>query len=84
VNLYDDIVKATLLLFLADLSDRAVYGMKCLRPLEHWDRGFESHSRHDCPFWFRVRVNFRPAVYSQSVRLGDKPLETHDQYFFFT
>jgi hypothetical protein len=21
-------------------------GMKCLRPLEHWDRGFESHSRH--------------------------------------
>jgi hypothetical protein len=23
------------------------------------------------------------AVYRQSVRLGDKPLETHDQYFFF-
>jgi hypothetical protein len=20
--------------------------MKCLRPLKHWDRGFESHSRH--------------------------------------
>jgi hypothetical protein len=30
----------------ADHSGRAVYGMKCLRPLEHWDRGFESHSRH--------------------------------------
>jgi hypothetical protein len=22
--------------------------MNCLRPLEHWDRGFESHSRHGC------------------------------------
>jgi hypothetical protein len=31
----------------------------------------------------RVRVNLRLAVYSQSVRLGDKPLETHGQYFFF-
>jgi hypothetical protein len=20
----------------------------CLRPLEHWDHGFESHSRHGC------------------------------------
>jgi hypothetical protein len=24
------------------------YGMNCLRPLKHWDRGFESHSRHGC------------------------------------
>jgi hypothetical protein len=23
-------------------------GMKRLAPLEHWDRGFESHSRHGC------------------------------------
>jgi hypothetical protein len=22
--------------------------MNCLRPLEHWNRGFESHSRHEC------------------------------------
>jgi hypothetical protein len=22
--------------------------MKCLRSLEHWDRGFDSHSRHGC------------------------------------
>jgi hypothetical protein len=22
--------------------------MNCLRSLEHWDRGFESHSRHGC------------------------------------
>jgi hypothetical protein len=27
---------------LAGHSGRAVQGMKCLRPLEHWDRGFES------------------------------------------
>jgi hypothetical protein len=24
----------------------AVKGPKCLRPLEHWDHGFESHARH--------------------------------------
>jgi hypothetical protein len=29
-----------------------------------------------------VRVTLRLAVYRQSVRLGDKPLETHDQNFF--
>jgi hypothetical protein len=32
---------------------------------------------------FSVRVTLRKAVYPQSVRLGDKPLETHDQYSFF-
>jgi hypothetical protein len=31
----------------------------------------------------RVRVTLRLAVYRQSVRLGDKPLEIHDQQFFF-
>jgi hypothetical protein len=30
----------------------------------------------------RVRVTLRLAVYPQSVRLGAKPLETHDQYIF--
>jgi hypothetical protein len=30
----------------------------------------------------RVRVTLRLAVYSQSRRLGVKPLETHDQYFY--
>jgi hypothetical protein len=30
----------------------------------------------------RVRVTLRLAVYSQLVRLGDKPFETHDQHFF--
>jgi hypothetical protein len=27
---------------------RAVWGMNCLRSLERWDCGFESHSRHGC------------------------------------
>jgi hypothetical protein len=27
----------------------------------------------------RVRVTLRLSVYRQSLRLGDKPLETHDQ-----
>jgi hypothetical protein len=29
----------------SDHSGRAVEDMKCIRPLEHWDRGFESHSK---------------------------------------
>jgi hypothetical protein len=32
----------------ADHSGRVVYSMNCLRSLERWDRGFESHSRHGC------------------------------------
>jgi hypothetical protein len=32
--------------------------------------------------YIRIRVTLRLAVYRQSVRLCDKPLETHDQYFF--
>jgi hypothetical protein len=31
----------------------------------------------------RIRVTLRLAVYRQSVRLGYKPLETHDQHFSF-
>jgi hypothetical protein len=31
-----------------------------------------------------VRVTLRLAVYRQSVHLGVKPLETHDQRFFFS
>jgi hypothetical protein len=33
-------------------SRSALYGMKCLRSLEHWDRGFEFHSKA----WMSVRV----------------------------
>jgi hypothetical protein len=32
----------------------------------------------------RVRVTLRLAVYRQLVRVGNKPLETHDQHFFST
>jgi hypothetical protein len=31
----------------------------------------------------KVKVTLRLAIYRQSVRLGMKPLETHDQSFFF-
>jgi hypothetical protein len=31
----------------------------------------------------KVKVTLRLAVYRQSVRLDVKPLETHDQTFFF-
>jgi hypothetical protein len=31
---------------LAGHIGHAVYGMNCLRSLEHWNRGFEFHSRH--------------------------------------
>jgi hypothetical protein len=29
-------------------SGHAVEGMNSLRSLEHWDREFESHSKHEC------------------------------------
>jgi hypothetical protein len=32
----------------------------------------------------KVKVNLRLAVYHQSVHLGVKPLETHDQIFYLT
>jgi hypothetical protein len=32
----------------ADQSDRADKGMNRFSQLEHWDRVFESHSRHGC------------------------------------
>jgi hypothetical protein len=32
----------------------------------------------------KVKVTLRLAVYHQSVHLGVKPLETHDQTFFFS
>jgi hypothetical protein len=32
----------------------------------------------------KVKVTLRLAIYRQSVRLGVKPLETHDQTFFFS
>jgi hypothetical protein len=37
---------------IADHSGRAVWVIKCLRSLEHCDRGFESHLKHGCLFAF--------------------------------
>jgi hypothetical protein len=38
---------------------------------------------HRLLFRYKVRVTLRLAVYRQSVLLGAKPLETHDQRFLF-
>jgi hypothetical protein len=43
------VCKCTYLLNIdTDQIGRAVKGINCLRPLEHWDRGFESHWRYGC------------------------------------
>jgi hypothetical protein len=63
----------------ADDSGRAVWGMNCLRSLEHWDRGFEYQSRNGCLFvfilcllgsglatgWSLVQGRFKDALYSK-------------------
>jgi hypothetical protein len=36
--------------YLYAISFSPITGMKCLRPLEHWNSGFESYSRHGCLF----------------------------------
>jgi hypothetical protein len=45
------------------------------------------HSKHSTllteSFIVRVRATLRRTVYRQSVRLGDKPHQTHDQNFYF-
>jgi hypothetical protein len=38
----------------AEHSSRAVCDMNCLRSLERWDHGFESHSRHGCLYCVRL------------------------------
>jgi hypothetical protein len=54
--------------------------------------GSESHGTHEkilpSQIWdyclkVRVRVTLQLAVYHQSVHLGTKPFETHNQYFLF-
>jgi hypothetical protein len=35
------------------------------------------------PSFIHSFITLRLTIYRQSVRLGHKPLETHDQYFFF-
>jgi hypothetical protein len=38
------------------LMHACIQGMNCLRPLEHWNRGFESHSRHECLSTFILSI----------------------------
>jgi hypothetical protein len=40
----------------ADQSDRAILVTNRLLPLEHWDCGFESYSRHECLCAFILRL----------------------------
>jgi hypothetical protein len=40
-------------------------------------------SAHVAVYKVRVGVTLRPGIYRESVRLGAKPLETHDQRVFF-
>jgi hypothetical protein len=47
----------------ADHRGCAMWRKKCLHPIEHWDRGFESHSRYGCLYIFCVCVvlcKYRP------------------------
>jgi hypothetical protein len=46
----------------ADHSGRAVKDANCLRSLEHWDHGFESHSGHGCVCAFVLCVGSYLAV----------------------
>jgi hypothetical protein len=45
--------------------------MNCLRPLEHWGRGFESHSRHRCLPMFILCLCFPVQV--AALRRADPP-----------
>jgi hypothetical protein len=64
--------------------------MECLRPLKHWDRVFESHSRHGCvcvgtysvPVWSCVWVAVLRRVDRSSRRshhLCKKDYETDEE-----
>jgi hypothetical protein len=47
-------------------------------------RGEYLDLRREIRVTVRARITLRLAAYGQSVRLGAKPLETHDQYIFST
>jgi hypothetical protein len=48
ISAYNDTVLIMTVLWISIHSGRVVWGMNRLRPLEHWDRWFESHSGHAC------------------------------------
>jgi hypothetical protein len=47
------------------------HDMNCLRPLKHWDRGFESHLRHGCLCVYSVFV--LSCVQVAALRRADPP-----------
>jgi hypothetical protein len=51
--------------------------------LHSWTLNFWILLRINQPFQVKVKVTLRLAVYRQSVHLGLKPFEPHDQRFFF-
>jgi hypothetical protein len=53
-------------------NGRAVCGTYCFLPFEHWDRGFESHSRHGCVSAFFCVVL---SCVSRALRRADPPSE---------
>jgi hypothetical protein len=64
--------------FMNKLSKRGQCRLSNLQQRSVWWIGL--YSRIVC---VRVRVTSRLAVYHQTVRLGDNPLETHDHNFYF-
>jgi hypothetical protein len=53
---------------------RAVEGMNCLRPLKHWDRGFEFYFRHGCLCTFILRL-CSPACAGSGLATGWPPVQ---------
>jgi hypothetical protein len=56
---------------IADHSGRAVCDLNCLRSLEHWDRGLESHFRNGCLCAFILPV--LSCVQVAALRRADPP-----------
>jgi hypothetical protein len=57
---------------LADNGGRSVWGMNCLRPLEHWGRGFESQLRNGCLCAFILYLCC-PVCRQRAFRRADPP-----------
>jgi hypothetical protein len=57
-KLYNSLLDGRGKVVCATYNARAVKGMNCLRSLKHWNRGFESHSRHTCLCAFILFVFF--------------------------
>jgi hypothetical protein len=58
---------------------RQATNVKIWAQMEGTSESVDFTSLHSTDWFVRVRVTLRLAVYRQSVRIGDKTLETHDQ-----